>query len=110
MTRPRQTQPDLDVGVLIVEPDGLGEPPAGSGDAATVHELAAVAELDVHPSRPPADRELEGDDGLGELRGVKASAHVSPSASRMRRPSHSAICGTRALPRARSRSTRAGIP
>jgi hypothetical protein len=91
VTRPRQPEPDLDVRVLIMEPDGLGEPPAGSGDAATVDELAAIAELDRHLAAPPADGELQGDDRLGELRGVKASAHVSPSAWRMRRPSHSAI-------------------
>jgi hypothetical protein len=70
MTGPRQAESDLDVGVLIMEPDGLREPPAGPGDAATVHELAAIAELDVHVTSPPADRELQGDDGFGELRGV----------------------------------------
>jgi hypothetical protein len=58
VTRPRQAEPDLDVRVLIMEPDGLGEPPAGTGDAATVHELAAIAELDRHLPAPPADREL----------------------------------------------------
>jgi hypothetical protein len=93
MTGPRQAESDLDVRVLIMEPDGLREPPAGPGDAATVHELAAIAELDVHPARPPADRELEGDDGFGELRGVKAAQAPAPDDASCCRPSPGPGCG-----------------